>query len=157
VAFESFNLKDSITKVVQSVRPLAENKGLSLSVEVAEDVGEFTGDLRRVEQILLNLLSNAVKFTEQGGVTVTCLRNSRSYVTSVTDSGIGIRRKDIGELFEPFHQIDTGLSRNYEGTGLGLSISKKLVELMGGTLLVDSSPGKGSTFTFTLPIAMDSV
>jgi hypothetical protein len=157
VAFESFNLKDSITKVVQSVRPLAENKGLSLSVEVAEDVGEFTGDLRRVEQILLNLLSNAVKFTEQGGVTVTCLRNSRNYVTSVTDSGIGIRRKDIGELFEPFHQIDTGLSRNYEGTGLGLSISKKLVELMGGTLLVDSSPGKGSTFTFTLPIAMDSV
>ncbi|MDR3580688.1 MAG: ATP-binding protein [Oryzomonas sp.] len=157
VFFESFNLKDSIFKVVQSVRPLAENKGLFLSVEVADDVEEFTGDVRRVEQILLNLLSNAVKFTQKGGVRVKCQRNAGNYVTSVTDSGIGINGKDIGGLFEPFHQIDTGLSRNYEGTGLGLSISKKLVELMDGTLQVDSSPGKGSTFTFTLPNVIDSV
>lgn len=152
VAFEPFTMNDSIRKVVQSVRPLAEKKGLGLSLEIAEDVGMLTGDVRRVEQILLNLLSNAVKFTEHGNISVRCVREEGKYVTRVTDTGIGINDEELGRLFMPFHQIDTGLSRKYEGTGLGLSICKKLVELMGGSIHVESCPGKGSTFSFTLPV-----
>jgi signal transduction histidine kinase len=151
VAFEPFDLKESIYKVVQSVRPLAEKKGLELSVEVAEDVGEVTGDGRRVEQILLNLLSNAVKFTEEGWIRINSVRETGNYVITVADSGVGVKAEDIEGLFEPFRQVDSGLSRKYEGTGLGLSICKKLVELLGGTMLVESCPGKGSTFGFTLP------
>lgn len=156
VASEPFNLRESILKVTQSVRPLAEKKGLELSVEVAEDVGEVIGDARRVEQILLNLLSNAVKFTEQGGIRVNCAGEAGNYVTTVADTGVGIKREDIAGLFEPFRQIDSGLNRKYEGTGLGLSICKKLVELMGGTIRVDSCPDNGSTFGFTLPVVRNA-
>ncbi len=152
VASEPFPLDESIRKIVQTVRPLAEKKGLELSLDLAEDVGMLTGDVRRLEQILLNLLSNAVKFTEQGGIAVRCIREEGSYRTTVSDSGIGISNEDAGKLFKPFHQIDTGLSRKYEGTGLGLSICKKLVELMGGSIHVESSQGEGSTFSFSLPI-----
>lgn len=156
VASEPFNLRESILKVTQSVRPLAEKKGLELSVEVAEDVGEVIGDVRRVEQILLNLLSNAVKFTEQGGIRVNCVGEAGNYVTTVADTGVGIKGEDIVGLFEPFRQIDSGLNRKYEGTGLGLSICRKLVELMGGTIRVDSCPDNGSTFGFTLPIVRNA-
>ncbi len=148
---ESFELADSIQKVVQSVSSLADKKGLLLSLEIAEDVGNIVSDQRRVEQVLLNLLSNAVKFTDQGAIVVRCSRNSDWYVTSVTDSGIGIKADDMDSLFKPFHQVDTGLSRKYEGTGLGLSICKRLVELMGGSISVESRQGEGSTFCFMLP------
>ena len=151
VEHEPFDLRESILKVVQSVRPLAEKKGLELSCDLAEQVGSISGDARRVEQVLLNLLSNALKFTEQGSVRVSCGREGAAFLTSVRDSGIGIKNEEQERLFKPFHQVDTGLSRKYEGTGLGLSISKKLVELMGGEIRVESSPGKGSTFAFTLP------
>lgn len=151
VEHEPFDLRESILKVVQSVRPLAEKKGLELSCDLAEQVGSISGDARRVEQVLLNLLSNALKFTEQGSVRVSCGREGDAFLTSVRDSGIGIKNEEQERLFKPFHQVDTGLSRKYEGTGLGLSISKKLVELMGGEIRVESSPGKGSTFAFTLP------
>jgi PAS domain S-box-containing protein len=157
VEHEPFSLRDSILKVVQSVRPLAEKKGLDLSFDVAEEVGNVTGDGRRVEQVLLNLLSNSLKFTEQGGIRVSCGREGAYFLTSVADSGIGIANRDREHLFKPFHQVDTGLSRKYEGTGLGLSICKKLVELMGGEIRVVSSPGKGSTFGFTLPVERKSV
>jgi len=152
VAEEPFDMRESILKVSQSVRPLAEKKGLELTVAVAEDVGLFAGDARRVEQVLLNLLSNAAKFTEQGGISVSCMREKGNCVVRVADTGIGIKGEDLARLFKPFHQVDTGLSRKYEGTGLGLSICKKLVELMGGSMLVESRPGKGSTFGFTLPV-----
>ena len=151
VAVEPFRLDDSIRKIVQTIRPLAEKKGLAVTIDVAADVGIVHADVRRVEQILLNLLSNAVKFTEQGGITIRCGREDGTYVTSVTDTGIGIEAGDLEQLFEPFHQIDSGLSRKYEGTGLGLSICKKLVELMGGQIWGTSAPGTGSTFRFTLP------
>lgn len=152
VAVEPFNLRELIQKVVQSVRPLAEKKGLLLTLDDTEEVGNVIADKRRVEQILLNLLSNAVKFTEQGGINVTCRREAGYYLTTVTDTGVGIREDELGKLFNPFYQIDTGLSRKYEGTGLGLSICKRLVELMGGRIFVESTQGKGSKFGFTLPI-----
>ncbi len=150
VTLEPFRLQESILKVVQSVRPLAEKKRLHLSVELVGEGGEVIGDARRVEQILFNLLSNAVKFTEQGSISVRCLLEAGTYVTSVADTGIGIKADDLERLFKPFHQIDTGLSRKYEGTGLGLSISKRLAELMGGDVGVSSEYGRGSTFWFSL-------
>lgn len=140
-----------ISKSVQSVRPLAEKKGLRLEIDVPESLGDVCADERRVEQILLNLLGNAVKFTETGAITVRSVRVGGCYLTSVIDTGIGIRRDDLENLFKPFSQIETGLSRKYEGTGLGLSICRKLVELMGGGITVESAPGAGSTFTFSLP------
>lgn len=152
VVCEPFPLNESIRKVVQTVRPLAEKKGLALSVELTDEVAMVSGDVRRVEQVLLNLLSNAVKFTEEGAVFVTCVREAATYSISVADTGIGISDVELERLFKPFHQIDNGLSRKYEGTGLGLSICKKLVELMGGGIRGESSPGKGSTFSFSLPV-----
>ena len=156
VASDPLELKTAIFNVVQSVRPLAEKKGLVLTMDVAEDVRSVSADERRVEQILLNLLSNAVKFTEVGGIVVRCMREAGYYVTTVTDTGIGIVAEDQALLFKPFYQIDTGLNRKYEGTGLGLSICKKLIELMGGSIWVESRPGKGSTFGFTLPVERNS-
>jgi PAS domain S-box-containing protein len=157
VSCETMDLKATISKAVQSIRPLAEKKGLALKLDIAEDVGTVSADERRVEQILLNLLSNAVKFTEQGEISVRCFLEAGSYVTTVTDTGIGIKNEDLESLFKPFQQIDTGLSRKYEGTGLGLSISKKMVELMGGSIQVKSCQGIGSTFGFTLPLQRSPV
>ncbi|GFO55430.1 hypothetical protein GMSM_24370 [Geomonas sp. Red276] len=148
---EPFALDELIGQAVQAIRPLAEKKGLTLSVTLADEVKGMEGDLRRVEQVLLNLLSNAVKFTERGGITVNCRREGALYRISVTDTGIGIGGDQMGKLFKPFRQLDTGLSREYEGTGLGLSISKRLVELMGGSMQVESRQGEGSTFSFLLP------
>ncbi|SKA09192.1 Response regulator c-di-GMP phosphodiesterase, RpfG family, contains REC and HD-GYP domains [Trichlorobacter thiogenes] len=156
VAHEPFNLRDSVLKVIQTVRPLAEKKRLDLSVDIAPDVGEVVSDLRRVEQILLNLLSNAIKFTEQGGIHIVCHREDGHYLTTVSDTGIGIQEENLAGLFKPFRQIDSGLNRKYEGTGLGLSICKLLAELMGGTVGARSTIGVGSTFWFTLPVVADN-
>ncbi len=152
VSCEPLDIKATIVKAVQSIRPLTEKKGLALRLDIAEEVGTVSADERRVEQILLNLLSNAVKFTEQGEILVRCFLEAGQCVTTVTDTGIGIKDNDLESLFKPFRQLDTGLSRKYEGTGLGLSISKKMVELMGGSIRVNSCQGIGSTFGFTLPL-----
>jgi signal transduction histidine kinase len=149
-----FDLSASVEHVVQAIAPVAEKRGLSLSLDTSPEVGTLVGDKRRVEQVLMNLLSNAVKFTETGGVAVTCTVEAGDAVVSVRDTGIGIASADIPRLFLPFEQIDTGLSRKHEGTGLGLSISHRLVELMGGTIAVASQSGAGSTFTFRLPLAI---
>lgn len=151
VTSETFRLDEIIRKVVLSSQPLAEKKMLQLDIDIAEDVGCCFGDVRRVEQILLNLVGNAIKFTDQGSVRISCVRNFSNCVTTVSDSGIGISESDMENLFKPFLQIDTSLSRKYEGSGLGLSICKKLVELMGGNIWAESIPGKGSTFGFSLP------
>lgn len=152
IAREPFDMKASILKVAHLVEPLAEKKGIALIVEISEGVGSVNGDVRRVEQVLLNLLSNAVKFTEQGSIKVTCSVLNGRCLTHVTDTGIGIKTEELDKLFQPFHQIDNGLSRKYEGTGLGLSICKRLVEMMGGCIQVESRPGEGSTFGFELPL-----
>jgi len=155
VALEAMNLADSIRNVCQTVIPLAEKKGLQLDVSIADDVTTMTSDQRRVEQVLLNLLSNAVKFTETGSITVQAIREGDEYLVIVSDTGIGIEPDQAERLFKPFYQIDTGLTRKYEGTGLGLSICKKLVELMGGSIWLESKPGRGSSFGFRLPVARD--
>jgi signal transduction histidine kinase len=151
---ETFDMRMLIQKSIQTLTPMAEKKGLALSAEVDPQVGEIISDRRRVEQIMLNLLNNAVKFTQQGEVRIVSQIEEGFLVTRVIDTGIGIKPEGMKILFAPFRQIDSGISRQYEGTGLGLSISKRLVEMLGGRIWVESDgvPGKGSTFTFTLPL-----
>lgn len=129
---EDFEVREAIEKAVQKVIPMAENKGLALSVEVAPEVDRIVSDRRRVEQILINLVNNAVKFTEHGEVRIECCLSEDRLVIRVKDSGIGINPEDLDKLFIAFQQLETGLNRKQEGTGLGLSICKKLVDLLGG-------------------------
>ena len=152
VSCTPFSLRGSIEKIANIVRPLAEKKNLALQVEVASEIGSCTSDERRVEQILMNLLNNAIKFTEKGRVTLTARTEENRILLSVADTGIGIRPEDMGQLFKPFRQIDSGLSRQHEGTGLGLAICQRLAELLGGKISVESTAGKGSVFTFQFPI-----
>jgi signal transduction histidine kinase/HAMP domain-containing protein len=149
---ESFDMREAIDKVARTMTPMAEENGLRLTTDVSPLVGQVTSDRRRVEQILINLVNNGIKFTDQGEVRVECEISGDWMVTRVVDTGIGIKPEDMGKLFEPFRQIDTGLARQHEGTGLGLSICKRLVKMLGGEVWVESEWGVGSTFTFTLPM-----
>jgi PAS domain S-box-containing protein len=158
VIIEPFDLRASLEKVLGLVRPLAEKKGLALDIRLAPEIGSFDGDARRVEQILINLLNNAVKFTDEGGITLEAgyapypYRAPRTALRiSITDTGIGIKPEDLQSLFQPFHQIDTGLTRRHEGTGLGLAICRRLAELLGGEIRAESEWGKGSVFSLILP------
>jgi PAS domain S-box-containing protein len=148
---EAVDLRSVLEQAARTLRPLAEKKNLAIELSIAPGTGSITGDGRRVEQVLLNLLSNAIKFTERGYVRVECLQQGENVTIRVMDTGIGISRADMDKLFRPFSQVDIGLNRQYEGTGLGLSICRKLVDLMGGTIDVESEPGKGSVFTVVLP------
>ena len=150
-----FPVLHAIEKTVSVILPLAQKKGIEVRTELSPDVGEINSDQRRVEQILLNLLGNAVKFTDQGEVMVQCWRDNDWIVTTIRDTGIGIDPKYHQSIFEPFRQADTGLARKREGTGLGLSICKRLVELLGGFISVQSALGQGSTFTVRLPLVWD--
>ncbi len=146
-----FDLRSAAETVLQTIAPEAKKKHLSLTVEIDARAGTIVSDRRRVEQVMLNLLSNAVKFTEQGGVSLVSRARPGSVEVSVADTGIGIAAEDLERAFRPFRQLDGGLDRRHEGTGLGLPICRRLVELLGGVMRVDSDPGRGSTFTFTLP------
>lgn len=152
VSCAAFSMRDMVNQVAESLKPLAEQKGVSLTVEIAPDVDTLDSDERRIRQVLINVVNNAVKFTETGEVRITCrTRNSRIEV-AVKDSGIGIKDEDMDKLFQPFQQLDTGTSRRYEGTGLGLSVCKRILDMLGGDIHVKSQLGKGSTFTFTVPL-----
>lgn len=151
LALTDFNLGSSLEKSVAMVLPLAEKKGLELQLDISEDCGKIRSDQRRLEQVLINLLNNAVKFTEKGGIRLACRVENGRYLLSVSDTGIGIRPEDLSNLFKPFHQVDSGLTRKHEGSGLGLSICKKLLTVMGGSIEVRSRLGEGSTFFIRLP------
>jgi signal transduction histidine kinase len=158
-----FDLRRSISKVLGIVAPQAESKGLELGARLAPALGEIVGDERRFEQILLNLFSNAIKFTERGRVTLEAdvltdvelfgaAPGQAALRVRVCDTGIGIKPEDLPALFQPFRQVDSGLTRRHEGTGLGLAICRRLAHLMGGDIGVESECGKGSTFSVTLPL-----
>ncbi|WP_457573064.1 transporter substrate-binding domain-containing protein [Desulfolithobacter sp.] len=147
----SFSLREMIDQVAASLMPLAHQKGLSLEVDVDPGVERIFSDERRVRQVLLNLVNNAIKFTDRGTVRIECVLDGEWIKIRVTDTGIGIKEEDLERLFVPFQQLDTGLSRQYGGTGLGLSVCKRVLEMLGGTISVRSSYGKGSTFSITLP------
>jgi PAS domain S-box-containing protein len=152
ISREQFEIGVAIQKSVEKIMPLAEKKGLRVTTVIPTQVVNITSDQRRVEQILINLLNNAVKFTERGEIHLETQIEDGWLVTHVKDTGIGIKSEDLPTLFTPFTQIDIGISRQYEGTGLGLSICKRIVELLGGRIWVESQWGKGSVFTFTLPL-----
>jgi PAS domain S-box-containing protein len=163
VAHEPFELAPSIERILEVVRPLIETKGLRLVVNLAPGLGRVTSDRRRFEQILLNLLGNAAKFTARGhvafsaeldrdGTSIASVEARCAVVLRVSDTGMGIRQEHLSDLFEPFRQLESGLSRNHEGTGLGLAICRRLADLLGGEISVNSTFGSGSTFTFRLPV-----
>ena len=146
-----FSLREALERGVVMVRERATKSGVQLSLELAPGVDIVHGDERRLRQIVFNLLSNAVKFTPAGGsVAVAATRQDGEVQVSVTDTGPGIAPEDHERIFEEFQQTDVGIQQR-EGTGLGLALSKRLVELHGGRIWVESEPGHGSRFTFTLP------
>jgi PAS domain S-box-containing protein len=133
---------------------IAQGKGLTFALSVEADArGVYRGDSTRVRQILYNLVSNALKFTEAGEVSVSVSRAEGMLRLSVADTGIGIASDGLASLFEKFEQADASTTRRYGGTGLGLAICRELAELMGGTIAAESAPGRGTTFTVTLPLA----
>ena len=152
-----FHLPSMLETALTLVRERAQRDGIRLSLEAAPDVDTVRGDERKLKQVTLNLLSNAVKFTPEGGsVCLGVRRNGAAVEVWVTDTGVGIAPEDQGRVFEEFRQVGVDSARKAEGTGLGLALAKKFIELHGGTIRLESAPGRGSTFTFTLPALSDS-
>jgi signal transduction histidine kinase/DNA-binding response OmpR family regulator len=151
----SFSIAEPVNAVVEAMRPLADEKGLPIRVELAE-MDDLQTDQDKLRQILLNLMSNANKFTAKGEIGVEARQVDRSLVLSVWDTGVGIPEHALSHIFEEFRQADGSTTRQYGGTGLGLAISRRLAALLGGTIEVESEPGKGSTFTLRLPMCLES-
>jgi adenylate cyclase len=152
---ESFDLATLARDLVVTAQPLADKNANRLVLECPPDIGAIRSDQMRLRQVLLNLLSNACKFTEKGAVTLSIARAPRNgsggIAISVGDTGIGMTPEQLSKLFAEFTQADSSTTRKYGGTGLGLAISKRLVEMLGGTIAVESASGKGSTFKVWLP------
>ena len=149
---DKFKISDVVQNVIDLSRPFAQSKNLLLTATVEPEIPEIISDQFRVQQVIINLVNNALKFTETGSVEVKALKKDKFLVVRVIDTGMGIEADQIQALFRPFIQIDSGVTRKHEGTGLGLSISKKLMTMLGGTISVESEPGKGSTFFIELPL-----
>jgi adenylate cyclase len=156
---ESFAIAPLLEDVASTVRGLATTNGNVLRVECAPDAGTMVADAMRVRQALLNLASNAVKFTEKGQVTIAAARASgaagEEIALRVSDTGIGMAADQTARLFQDFTQADASTTRKYGGTGLGLAISRRFCRMMGGDITVESTPGRGSTFTIRLPVRVD--
>jgi signal transduction histidine kinase len=145
-------LPAAIDNTLILVRERAQRRDIRLGRAVDDRLGTIRADVRKVKQVLLNLLSNALKFTPEGGkVDVRARANGGVAEVSVADTGVGISPEDQQAVFEEFRQVGAS-SKKSEGTGLGLAISRKLIELHGGRLWLESALGAGSTFTFTLPL-----
>jgi signal transduction histidine kinase len=152
LSLEDYSLRNVIDTVVASAGSLAESKGLALVSEITNDLPKGLGDERRLTQVVLNLVSNAIKFTDQGSVAVSGSAANGMFEVAIKDTGPGIAPEDQTRIFEAFQQVDNSNTRKKGGTGLGLSISKRLVQMHGGTIEVDSTVGVGSTFYVRLPI-----
>lgn len=154
---EPNNMKDIVMGAIHTLRALIENKKMDLVVEIPEGLPLVAADRDRIGQVVINFLSNAVKYTPPGGKVVAKLTRRRDgeLITSVEDNGIGISEEDQEQLFSKFFRVDSSLTREIGGSGLGLSICKTIVELHGGKIWVESEVGKGSTFSFSLPLAAE--
>jgi len=146
-----FDCGEVAVGVTDTLRPLAEQKGLMLELVLEEDGGDIYTDRARMEQILLNLVSNALKNTDTGGVIVEVMCVSGGVTYSVRDTGVGIEANDLARIFEDFYQARPSDGGKRAGSGLGLPVSARLAALLGGTIEVDSTPGRGSEFRFTVP------
>jgi signal transduction histidine kinase len=149
---EEVELRSLAHEVAALIGPQAAAKGLEVRNEIAPEVATVHADRARIRQIIVNLVSNAVKFTDEGAVVLTASAEAGWVTMSVVDSGIGISEEAQAFIFDEFRQADASTTRHYGGTGLGLAISKRLIALHGGTIWVESVPGRGSTFRFTLPV-----
>jgi signal transduction histidine kinase len=150
LSIDGFDLSFAAAKAAEEAKEEAGRRGLGFTVLAGEGVHAL-GDRKQAELVMRHLFSNAVKFTEAGSVSIEVLRDGDEALVRVRDTGIGISREDLGRLFKPFTQLDSGLSRRFEGAGIGLSIAKLVMEAMGGRIMVESEKGKGSTFTLALP------
>jgi signal transduction histidine kinase len=149
----TFYLPDAIENALLLIRERASRHGIKLDRSIDERLGDFNADERKVKQVLVNLLSNAVKFTPEGGqIKVEAGLGDHAVIISVTDTGIGIAKQDQEAIFEEFRQASGSYAHKREGTGLGLTLTRRFVEMHGGKIWVESELGKGSKFSFTLPI-----
>ncbi len=151
---ERFALREALKEACAVAKPLAQKKRIQIEIGVAADLREVTLDEQKFKQVLYNLLSNAIKFTSDGGKVEVLAANhgANRFRLVVRDTGIGIKSEDIGRLFLEFEQLESGATRRYEGTGLGLALTRKILELQGGTIGVESEVAKGSSFTIELPL-----
>jgi GAF domain-containing protein len=150
-----YSVQDIAQTVRSTLEPLASDKKLAFKVEMASELPPGHGDGRRLTQVLINLVGNAIKFTDAGEVAIKADANNGSFYVSVRDTGPGISAADQAKLFQEFQQADNAITRKKGGTGLGLAISKRIIEMHGGRIWVESQPGQGSTFTFTLPVVVE--
>jgi signal transduction histidine kinase len=152
LALADYSLEEVVHSVFTGVEALAACKGLAFRTEVSPGLPRGHGDERRIAQVLLNLTGNAIKFTDTGEVTINATAHDGSFTIAVRDTGPGIDEADQGRIFGEFQQVDASTTRAKGGSGLGLSIAKRIVELHGGQIWVESRPGAGSTFSFSVPI-----
>jgi signal transduction histidine kinase len=157
LTLEDYSLPEVVRSVVTATEPLAAAKGLKFSAAVQKNMPKGYGDARRVSQVLLNLVGNAVKFTDAGEVEIRAAAADGRFVLSVRDTGPGIGEADQERIFAEFQQIDNSATRKKGGTGLGLAIAKRMVEMQGGTISVQSAPREGSTFRVVLPVRVDAM
>jgi signal transduction histidine kinase len=148
-------VQDIAQTVRSTLEPLAADKKLAFKLELGRDLPPGHGDGRRLTQVLINLVGNAIKFTDAGEVAIKAEANNGSFYVSVRDTGPGISAVDQAKLFQEFQQADNAITKKKGGTGLGLAISKRIIEMHGGKIWVESQPGHGSTFAFTLPVIVD--
>ena len=153
LAQADYSLRKLVLEVASATEGLASEKQLALEVDVAPDLPLGRGDERRITQVLMNLVSNAIKFTDAGRVSVRAKLEDGSLLVAVADTGVGIAAEDQDRIFGEFQQVDSSSTRKKGGTGLGLAIARRIIELHGGRIWVESIPGEGATFHFTLPLA----
>jgi signal transduction histidine kinase/CheY-like chemotaxis protein len=152
----AFNILEIVREIYSTMRMNAESKGLEFNVEFGTPFPDrIIGDAYRIRQVLINLVGNAIKFTDSGSVRIVLKENEDQLLFSVVDTGIGIEKNGIDQLFKPFEQLDSSRARKHEGTGLGLTISQHLADLMGGEIAVESTPGEGTVFSLVIPRASE--
>ncbi|MCH7913889.1 MAG: hybrid sensor histidine kinase/response regulator, partial [Deltaproteobacteria bacterium] len=150
---ESFKVEEVIQVATSTVEPMLKDGRVRLITEINRDVPTLNTDREKLKQSILNLLSNAAKFTEKGEIKVSAWHENGSLKLEVSDTGIGMKKEALENIFDEFRQADMSSSRKFGGTGLGLAIVKRFVNLLGGDIGVESEVGKGSTFTITLPLS----
>jgi signal transduction histidine kinase len=155
LSLNEYSINEMVQTVITSVEALAAEKKLELKAWVPPDLKIARGDEQRIAQVLLNLVGNAIKFTDEGEVRVEVTDSGETFLVSVTDTGPGLSEADQKIIFKEFQQADSSNTREKGGSGLGLSIAKKIVEMHGGRIWVESNLGKGSIFRFTLPVRVE--
>jgi signal transduction histidine kinase len=154
LVYENFNLYFVFSEIESIILPQAQKKSIDLEIEIQDEGIEINADKSKIKQAIFNLLSNAIKFTDKNGkISMSARKVDRDFVeVAVKDTGIGIPDDKLDKIFDPFMQADASTSRKYGGTGLGLPLVKKYIEKHAGQIWVESEVGKGSTFTFTIPM-----